>query len=83
MPSEREHYNTSLQWQEWYDNILRKVGARPAEPTLGKTTNDYVRKRSPAIACAVSAITGIYRVASFVPFVAMTPYAGAILAPFP
>jgi hypothetical protein len=44
VPSEQEHFNANLRWQEHVDNHLLNVGGRAPPPTLGQTTNDYVRE---------------------------------------
>jgi hypothetical protein len=41
MASEQEHYAAAQKYQEYYDNVLRKVGMRAPQPTLGQKVNDY------------------------------------------
>ena len=44
MANEREHFDTSRQFQAFYDEALRRVGARAPQPTLGQKVNDYRRE---------------------------------------
>ena len=44
MASEQEHFDASRQFQSYYDETLRKVGARAPQPTLGQKVNDYRRE---------------------------------------
>ena len=44
MSTPEEHLSACLKFQEYYDNTLRKVGMRAAQPTLGQTVNDYRRE---------------------------------------
>ena len=37
MASPKEHFEASRRFQEYYDNVLRNVGMRAPEPTLGQT----------------------------------------------
>jgi hypothetical protein len=42
--TEQEHFNACRQFQAYYDETLRKVGARAPQPTLGQSCNDYRRE---------------------------------------
>jgi hypothetical protein len=44
MPTPEEHFDASRKFQAYYDDVLRKVGMRAPEPTLGQTVNDYRRE---------------------------------------
>jgi hypothetical protein len=42
--TEQEHFAASRQFQAYYDETLRRVGARAPQRTLGQTVNDYRRE---------------------------------------
>jgi hypothetical protein len=44
MPSEQDHFDASRKFQAYYDETLRKIGARAPQPVLGTTVNDYRRE---------------------------------------
>jgi len=44
MPSEQQHFDAARRFQEYYDETLRKIGARAPQPLLGTTVNDYRRE---------------------------------------
>jgi hypothetical protein len=44
MATEQEHFDAARQFQAFYDDTLRKVGARAPTPVLGQTVNDYRRE---------------------------------------
>jgi hypothetical protein len=44
MPTEQEHFNAARQFQSFYDEALRRVGARAPQPTLGQSVNNYRRE---------------------------------------
>jgi hypothetical protein len=44
MSSEQEHFDAARRFQAFYDETLRKVGARAPQPVLGTTVNDYRRE---------------------------------------
>ena len=44
MPTEQEHFDASRQFQAYYDETLRRVGARAPAPVLGQSVNDYRRE---------------------------------------
>ena len=44
MSSEQEHFDAARRFQAYYDETLRRVGARAPQPTLGQTVNDYRRE---------------------------------------
>src|SRR6516165_5231387 len=44
MPSEQQHFDAARRFQEYYDETLRKIGARAPQPVLGTTVNDYRRE---------------------------------------
>jgi hypothetical protein len=44
MATEEEHFDASRQFQAFYDETLRRVGARAPQPTLGMRVNDYRRE---------------------------------------
>jgi hypothetical protein len=44
MSTPEEHFNASRKFQEFYDQTLRKVGARAPQPVLGETVNHYRRE---------------------------------------
>jgi hypothetical protein len=44
MSTPQEHFDAARRFQEFYDETLRKIGARAPEPTVGQTCNDYRRE---------------------------------------
>src|SRR5262249_15658584 len=44
MSTEQEHFDASRRFQAYYDEALRRVGARAPTPLLGQTSNDYRRE---------------------------------------
>jgi len=44
MSTPEEHLSACLKFQEYYDNVLRKIGTRAPQPVLGTTVNDYRRE---------------------------------------
>ena len=44
MATEQEHFNAARQFQEFYDQTLRKIGAKAPQPVLGTSVNDYRRE---------------------------------------
>jgi hypothetical protein len=44
MSSEQEHFDAARKFQAYYDEALRKVGARAPQPILGETVNHYRRE---------------------------------------
>jgi hypothetical protein len=44
MSSPQEHFDAARRFQEFYDQTLRRVGARAPQPILGQTVNDYRRE---------------------------------------
>ena len=44
MSSEQEHFAAAREFQSYYDEALRRVGARAPQPTLGVRVNDYRRE---------------------------------------
>jgi hypothetical protein len=44
MATPQEHFNASRKFQEYYDEVLREIGARAPEPVLGQSVNDYRRE---------------------------------------
>jgi hypothetical protein len=44
MATEQEHFAAARQFQEYYDDALRKVGARAPQPILGQRCDDYRRE---------------------------------------
>ena len=44
MSSEQEHFDAARRFQAYYDETLRRVGARAPQPVLGQSVNDYRRE---------------------------------------
>src|ERR1700738_5319812 len=44
MPTEQEHFDAARQFQSFYDEALRRVGARAPQPVLGQKVDDYRRE---------------------------------------
>jgi hypothetical protein len=44
MSSEQDHFAAARRFQEFYDQTLRKVGARAPAPLLGESVNHYRRE---------------------------------------
>ena len=44
MPSEQQHFEAARKFQAFYDETLRKIGARAPQPILGETVNHYRRE---------------------------------------
>ena len=44
MPSEQQHFDAARKFQAFYDETLRKIGARAPQPILGETVNHYRRE---------------------------------------
>jgi hypothetical protein len=44
MSSDQQHFDAARQFQEYYDQTLRKVGSRAPAPVLGQSVNDYRRE---------------------------------------
>jgi hypothetical protein len=44
MPSEQDHFDAARKFQAFYDETLRKIGARAPQPVLGETVNHYRRE---------------------------------------
>ena len=44
MSTDQQHFDAARQLQAFYDETLRKVGARAPQPTLGQSVNDYRRE---------------------------------------
>jgi hypothetical protein len=44
MSTEQDHFDAARKFQAFYDETLRKVGARAPQPTLGQSCNDYRRE---------------------------------------
>jgi hypothetical protein len=44
MSTPQQHFDAARRFQEFYDETLRKVGARAPQPTLGETVNHYRRE---------------------------------------
>jgi hypothetical protein len=42
--TEQQHFDASRQFQAFYDETLRKVGAKAPQPTLGQNADDYRRE---------------------------------------
>jgi hypothetical protein len=41
MSTDQQHFDAARQFQEFYDQTLRKVGAKAPQPVLGQSVNDY------------------------------------------
>lgn len=44
MATEQQHFEASRSFQAYYDETLRKVGARAPQPILGQSVNNYRRE---------------------------------------
>lgn len=44
MATDQQHFDRCREFQEYYDQALRKVGARAPQPILGQTVNAYRRE---------------------------------------
>lgn len=44
MSTPQQHFDASRQFQEYYDQTLRKVGTRAPPPSLGQSVNTYRRE---------------------------------------
>jgi hypothetical protein len=44
MSTDQQHFDAARQYQAYYDQTLRKVGAKAPQPTLGQSVNDYRRE---------------------------------------
>src|SRR5262245_25371997 len=44
MSTPQQHFDASRRFQAYYDETLRKVGARAPQPILGETVNHYRRE---------------------------------------
>jgi hypothetical protein len=44
MATEQQHFDVARSYQAHYDEVLRQVGMRAPQPTLGQTVNDYRRE---------------------------------------
>jgi hypothetical protein len=44
VPTPEQHFDASRQFQAYYDETLRRVGARAPQPVLGQPVNDYRRE---------------------------------------
>jgi hypothetical protein len=44
MSTDQRHFDAARQFQEFYDQTLRRVGAKAPQPTLGQSVNDYRRE---------------------------------------
>src|SRR5262249_8642273 len=44
MSTPEQHFDAARKFQAYYDETLRKVGARAPQPTLGQTVNSYRRE---------------------------------------
>ena len=44
MSTDQQHFDAARQFQAFYDETLRKVGAKAPQPTLGQSCNDYRRE---------------------------------------
>ena len=44
MSTDQQHFDAARQFQAYYDETLRRVGARSPQPTLGQSVNDYRRE---------------------------------------
>src|SRR5215813_13808184 len=44
MSTEQEHFDAARRFQAYYDEALRRVGARAPSPVLGQSCNDYRRE---------------------------------------
>ena len=44
MSTDQQHFAAAREFQAFYDETLRKVGAKAPQPTLGQSVNDYRRE---------------------------------------
>ena len=44
MATEQQHFDAARQFQGFYDDTLRRVGARAPQPVLGQKVDDYRRE---------------------------------------
>jgi hypothetical protein len=44
MRTEQQHFDAARQFQEYYDQTLRRVGTHAPAPVLGQSVNDYRRE---------------------------------------
>lgn len=44
MSTDQQHFDAARQFQEFYDQTLRRVGAKAPQPILGQSVNDYRRE---------------------------------------
>jgi hypothetical protein len=44
MSTDQQHFEAARQFQAYYDETLRKVGAKAPQPVLGMSVNDYRRE---------------------------------------
>src|ERR1700722_20290286 len=44
MSTDQQHFDAARQFQEFYDQTLRRVGAKAPQPTLGQSVDDYRRE---------------------------------------
>jgi hypothetical protein len=44
MSTDQQHFDAARQFQAYYDETLRRVGAHAPQPTLGQSVNDYRRE---------------------------------------
>ena len=44
MSTDQQHFDAARQFQAYYDETLRHVGAKAPQPTLGQSVNDYRRE---------------------------------------
>lgn len=44
MSTDQQHFDAARQFQEFYDQTLRKVGAKAPQPVLGQNVDDYRRE---------------------------------------
>ena len=44
MSTDQQHFDAARQFQAFYDETLRRVGAKAPQPTLGQSVNDYRRE---------------------------------------
>ena len=44
MSTDQQHFDAARQFQEFYDQTLRRIGAKAPQPVLGMSVNDYRRE---------------------------------------
>jgi hypothetical protein len=46
MASPQQHFDAARRFQEYYDGVLRDIGARAPQPVLGQSVNDTGARHS-------------------------------------